>query len=56
MIDKNDYFETSEDDFTEQKEEEISLEDERTGTIKNSKIKIEEFFDKKKVAILVCII
>ena len=56
MIDKNDYFETSEDDFTEQKEEEISLEDEGTGTIKNSKIKIEEFFDKKKVAILVCII
>jgi len=56
LIDKNDYFETSEDDFTEQKEEEISLEDERTGTIKNSKIKIEEFFDKKKVAILVCII
>ena len=56
MVNKNDYFETSEDDFTEQKEEEISLEDEGTGTIKNSKIKIEEFFDKKKVAILVCII
>ena len=56
MINKNDYFETSEDDFTEQKEEEISLEDEGIGTIKNSKIKIEEFFDKKKVAILVCII
>ena len=46
MIDKNDYFETSEDDFAEQKEEEISLEDEGIGTIKNSKIKIEEFFDK----------
>ena len=56
MVNKNDYFETSEDDFTEQKEEEISLEDEGIGTIKNSKIKIEEFFDKKKVAILVCII
>lgn len=56
MVNKNDYFETSEDDFTEQKEEEISLEDEGTGTIKNSKIKIEEFFDKKKVVILVCII
>ena len=56
MVNKNDYFETSEDDFTEQKEEEISLEDEGTGMIKNSKIKIEEFFDKKKVAILVCII
>ena len=56
MVNKNDYFETSEDDFTEQKEEEISLEDEGTGTIKNSKITIEEFFDKKKVAILVCII
>ena len=46
MVNKNDYFETSEDDFTEQKEEEISLEDEGIGTIKNSKIKIEEFFDK----------
>ena len=56
MVNRNDYFETSEDDFTEQKEEEISLEDEGTGTIKNSKITIEEFFDKKKVAILVCII
>ena len=41
MIDKNDYFETSEDEFFEQNEEEISLEDEGTGTIKNSKIKIE---------------
>ena len=56
MINKNDYFETSEDDFTEQKEEEISLEDEGNGTIKNSKITIEEFFDKKKVIILICII
>ena len=56
MVNKNDYFETSEDDFTEQKEEKISLEDEGTGTIKNSKITIEEFFDKKKVAILACII
>jgi len=56
LINKNDYFETSEDDFTEQKEEEISLEDEGNGTIKNSKITIEEFFDKKKVIILICII
>ena len=55
MVNKNDYFETSEDDFTEQKEEEISLEDEGNGTIKNSKITIEEFFDKKKVIILICI-
>ena len=56
MVNNNDYFETSEDDFTEQKEEEISLKDEEIGTIKNSKITIEEFFDKKKVAILACII
>ena len=56
MVNKNDYFETSEDDFAEQKEVEVSLEDEGIETIKHSKIKIEEFFDKKKVAILVCII
>ena len=43
MINKNDYFETSEDDFTKQKEEEISLEDEGNGTIKNSKITIDLF-------------
>lgn len=51
------YFDETEDELEGQKEEEISIEEENEGgKIRNSKIPIEDFFDKKKIIIFLSII